>query len=103
MTYDSLSIYLAQCNDDLIAENVAIKAVITAMRAAMLNSAATSGRSEFMLNDGQTMIKGVNRDPAALQKTIALLKQELVDNENKINGRTYRMVDGKNFTGNNWY
>jgi hypothetical protein len=103
MIYDSLGTYLAQNSADLQAENTALKNIISGLQVAMLDNVASAGKSEFMLNNGQTTIKGVNRDPAAIMKTIQMVKQLLTDNENKINGRTYVMKDAKNFTNNGWY
>lgn len=101
MIYNSLGIYISSFKDDLAAENEAIKAIIAALRIAQLDSAqvGNSATSEFSIDDGQSIIKGVNRDPRILQQTIDLLKQNLFENENRINGRVFRNVDAKNFGG----
>lgn len=90
---------MAQSAGDLAAEIELIKPVIAQLRLSLLEAAGNAGTGEFMINDGQTTIKGINRNPMAIMQTIQVLQQWMTDNENKINGRVSRNVDSKNFYG----
>jgi len=80
-----------------------VRALITALFDAQLKAALTGNISEYWLDDGQTKIKTVNRSPTELAATITELERMEQTYMRQLNKTGYvRLVDGKNFTGNNW-
>lgn len=103
MIYDSLALYVAQSKGNLIEENVLLQQVLDALKTAMLNGIGNSNTQEFMLNDGQTIIKGINRNPIDLMKMMRAIKELMMENQNRINGRVFKNVDAKNFIDDQYY
>lgn len=98
--YNSASIYIKSATD-LNAKIIAVQAVIDALYAQILVLAEQdSPIQEYMLNDGQTVIKGVYSSPSSITKTIDILEKQKNQFINQLNGRHVRMIDSKNFTGN---
>lgn len=98
MYYDNAAIYIEE-TADLLIRIQRITAVIAALETNMLTSAATGSISEYSLDDGQTKIRTVYRDTIQVAAAITgfeRIKQRYI---NQLNGRTFRLVDGKNFTG----
>jgi len=58
--------------------------------------------SEYSLDDGQTKIRAVYRGVEGITKTIEALNKMRIYYVNQQTGRRFRLVDGKNFTGNNY-
>lgn len=76
---------------------VKIDAIITALEATALKSAANDDISEYSLDDGQTKIKTAYKGTESVLKSIESfikLKEYYV---NKLNGRVIRLVDGQSF------
>lgn len=98
--YDSADKYI-ECASDLRSKIARIDTIISALETSALKAAATNNISEYSLNDGQTVIRTVyNSAQAVLDSIMAFerIKQMYV---NRLNSRTFRLVDGKNFTGRN--
>lgn len=96
MYYDSTEIYISSASN--LREKIArIDAIITALEAAALKGAATGHLDEVSLDDGQTKIKTLYRNATQIAASITqfeAIKQRYV---NQLNGRSMRLVDGKNF------
>lgn len=72
-----------------------IDAIITALEATALKSAANDDISEYSLDDGQTKIRTAYKGTESVLKSIESfikLKEYYV---NKLNGRVIRLVDGQ--------
>lgn len=94
--YDSCGLYI-QSFTDLAGKINAIDAIIDALINQGIATAGNQGIAEYQLNDGQTIIKQIYRDSASLSRAIAdyeRIKQIYV---NRMNGRVFRAIDGKNF------
>lgn len=80
-----------------------VRALITALLDAQLKAALTGNISEYWLDDGQTKIKTVNRSSVEISNAILALERMEQTYMRQLNKTGYiRLVDGKNFTGNNW-
>lgn len=105
VTFDSESIYVDSNLTGLTRRAaLKLKAIrIEAIQDALLTAALTAaaqGSNEYMLNDGQTIIKLTHRTPEQIQRAYdayEVIRQRIV---NQLNGRMVRLMDGKNFTGN---
>lgn len=93
--YDTCGLYFASKTDarDKIA---AIDAVIDALLTTVLTNITKAPISEYMLNDGQTIIKEVYRDPNKVVEVINTLKMIKQQYANDINGRVHTLISGKN-------
>ena len=103
MIYDSLAVYVSQSKGNLIEENQLLQQVLDSLKIALLDGIGNSNTQEFMLNDGQTIIKGINRNPLDLQKMMKAIKELMMENENRINGRVWKSVNARNFMDNRFY
>jgi hypothetical protein len=107
ITFDSEAIYIDSSLNGLT-RRARLKTMvlrIEAIQDALLTSAlqaAAKGANEYMLNDGQTIIKMVNRTPEQMSKAHAEYEKIKNDIINQLNGRMVRLVDSKNFTGNRY-
>lgn len=83
-----------------IEEKIAkIDEIIDALYEQMLKLAQTNTPiNEYMLNDGQTIVKGIYRTSTSIVNTINILTMQRNRYANK-GRRVYQMVDVKNFTG----
>lgn len=96
--YDSAAGYIESATT-IEGRITAIEAIITALLTTAANAAANEYITEYSLDDGQTKIRTAYRGTAAIMasiKSFESLKQYYM---NKVNGRVFRLVDGKNFTG----
>jgi hypothetical protein len=101
--FSSTRQYILSCNS--IADKIiAIDKVIEALFLLMLEPEVIEKQyiSEYSLDDGQTKIRAVYRGVDGITKTIASLNKMRIYYVNQQTGRRFRMVDGKNFTGNNY-
>lgn len=98
--FDTCGLFL-ESKTDLRAKVTAIDAIITALYSQLLATAQGTGGSisEYQLNDGQTIIKQVYQGADSITKGIQSLRVMRQDYINQINGRVFRAVDSKNFTG----
>jgi hypothetical protein len=98
--YDSASIYI-DSRTTLRAKITAIDAIIAALEVSALKAAAGESIEEYWLDDGQTKIKTIRRTSEQIAKSILSFEQIKQRYVNQLNGRVFRLVDGKNF--NNLY
>jgi hypothetical protein len=92
LQYDSAALYIdsAQSKKDKITK---IDEIISALTTASLNSAVFADLEEYLVDNGQTKIKSVYRNPDQIITSIRRfmqIKQLLV---NDLNGRIVRLVD----------
>lgn len=98
ITYSSAEVFLDRCGDDPRAAVADCDLIIKGLRKAMIAAAVNGGISEYDLDDGQTKIKQVYRNPQEVMRSINAflgLKHYYL---NLINGNVVRLVDGKNMT-----
>lgn len=81
------------------AKIIALDAVIDALITTVLKAAATGNVTEYELDTGQTKIKTNYRNPKEVSDAITALQTVREYYVNQINGRRFRLVDTKNFTG----
>ncbi len=98
--YDSASIYI-DSRTTLRAKITAIDAIIAALEVSALKAAEGESIEEYWLDDGQTKIKTIRRTSEQIAKSIFNFEQIKQRYVNSLNGRVFRLVDGKNF--NNLY
>lgn len=96
--YDSAGIYINE-SADLHGRVVRIDQVIDALLTTAADSAAsgTGNYKEYSLDDGQTKIRTVYSTIADIYASINALEKLKQLYLNRINGRVFRLVDGKNF------
>lgn len=73
--FDSEKMFLLEGKCDAKSMIAKIDQIIAALLVVALNSAGTSDMGEYFLNDGQTTIKAVYRNPAEVQATIQKYRQ----------------------------
>lgn len=78
------------------------KAILVALEDAALKAASNIDITEYTLDDGQSKISTVYRDPVQIERAINLFTKQLVRWENKLFGRSVKLVDSKNFTGRSY-
>lgn len=99
VTFDSASIYIDSATSNK-AKVVAIDAIIDGLLSTAAKAATDENITEYMLNDGQTIIKSVYRGSEAIYASIAAFERLKQMYMNRINGRMVRLVDSKNFIRN---
>lgn len=82
---------------DLKARLVRIDAIIRALEDTALKSAATGEITEYTLDDGQTKISQVYRNPAEVERSITAYERIRERIINKLTGRMVRLSDESNF------
>jgi len=58
--------------------------------------------SEYSMDDGQMKVKAVYKDISSIMTSIEALNKMRTYYVNKSTGRSFRLIDGKNFTGNSF-
>jgi hypothetical protein len=99
MQYDSLQQYIQTSPTQKVAKIQHLQQIMDAMDDALLAIAAKGAVTEFVLNDGQTVVKGVYNSAAsikAIQDSLQLRINKLV---NQVNGRVSIITDAKNMQG----
>ena len=91
--YNNIVLYV-NCSDDTKEKITRINAIITALEDSELNAAANGDISEYWLDDGQTKIKTVFRDPKAIENTIQALIRRRTRLQNICAGYRYGLQDG---------
>lgn len=95
--FSSAYIYIESCSD-LRAKIAAIEAIQAALETSALTAATTGHISEYMLNDGQTIIKAIYRNVSEITRSINDLEKIKQRYIIKLNGgRMTRLMDEKNF------
>ena len=91
-TFETITIYLetATCLKDKITK---MDAIITALEDAALKGAEGVDIDEYWLDDGQTKIKNIFRDPNQIFKAIISYERIRQMYLNRLNGRSFRLVD----------
>ena len=90
--YNNISLYLedATCLKDKI---VKLDAIITALEDSALKGAEAQDIDEYWLDDGQTKIKNVFRDPNQIFNAIINYEKMRQIYLNRLNGRGMRLID----------
>lgn len=94
--FDNCNLYI-ESKTTIAGKIAAIDSVITSLYSALLKAANNEDVSEYQLNDGQTIIKQVNRGVKGITQSIQALRIIRQDYINQINGRVFRGMDSKNF------
>ena len=92
--YDSFGIYITSKRTSR-ERIVAIDAVIDALINTSLDAAGSANMMEYDLDDGQSKIKTMYRSPDEITKAIFAFEKLKEMYINKLNKRTFRMVDEK--------
>lgn len=92
--YDSEAIYIETATT-IAGKIIKLDAIILALETEALNRAANEGISEYSLDDGQTKIKTVYRSTKDILNSIQSFIKMKEYYYNKLNGRVYRLTDGK--------
>lgn len=101
VVFDSAAIYIESATT-VKAKIVRIEAIITALETTALKAAETGNISEYSLDDGQTKIQTMYRNPMEVQRSIEafeMIKQRYI---NQLNGRVMRLVDSQSFNRNRY-
>jgi hypothetical protein len=98
VVYERADIYIQSCTT-LKDKITAIDNIIDALFATALKAAAGDNISQYMLNDGQTIINATYKGVHQIQASIAVFERLRQMYINRLNGRVIRLVDSKNFTG----
>lgn len=101
MIYDSLTQFLADSTGDMKERIVRLQQLRDSMENALIEIAAKGAVTEFQINDGMTVIKGVYNSVTAINGAIDLIDRRIIRLQNMINGRVTTIIDGKNM--NNQY
>lgn len=90
--FENITLYIetATCLKDKI---IKLDAIIAALEDAALKGAETQDIDEYWLDDGQTKIKNVFRDPNAIFQAILNYDKMRQIYINRLNGRGMRLVD----------
>ena len=102
MVYESVGCFLTQKKTTL-EKIAALEAIVTALTETLLIGAGDANISEYMLNDGQTVIKGVYRSTDAIIKAIKDTEALIIYYRSRIVSGSVRMVDAKNLYLRNYY
>ncbi len=101
VVYSSCGKYIESCAT-LEAKIAAIDVILEALENQALSAAGKEGVLEYKLNDGQTIIQETYRGSVSIAKAIndfETIKQRYI---NRLTGRVFRAVDGKNFPTNRY-
>lgn len=101
--YDSAAIYL-ESQPTALAKIAAINEIQAALLIAAVDAATKGNISEYMLNNGQTVIKTVYKNDKEIYDSydrLEVLKQRLINQS--VNGRMVRLSDQVNFIGRRRY
>jgi len=90
--YTSISLYIESATD-LEDKVVKYNAIISALEDAALKGAEMQDIEEYWLDDGQTKIKNVYRNPNDIFKAILSYERLRQICLNKLNGRGMRLID----------
>lgn len=93
--------YIESCKT-LKARIAACDAIIDALIIAAGKAAAGENITQYTLNDGQTIISTTKRSSSDISASIIGIERIRNLYVNKSTGRVFRLVDGKNLTGNGY-
>lgn len=97
--YSSADIYIESCTT-LRAKIAAISAIQDALLTSALKAAAKGSISQYSLNDGQTIISATYRNAKEINDAYTSFETVKQIYINRLNGRSVRLLDSKNFNGN---
>lgn len=99
LEFDSADLYIESATSlkDKVAK---IDIVITALLATAAKSAANAHITSYSIDNGQTKINAEYAGTAAVFESIKGFETLREYYKQKINGRVFRMMDGKNFNRN---
>jgi hypothetical protein len=95
MYYDSEAVYVLS-QTDALSKIAAIDNCIDVLLTSVLLSVGQATTQEYMLNDGQSIIKTIYRSPDQVIKSVSTLRMLRQQYINDVNPRQVRMVDAKN-------
>lgn len=96
MIYDSAGIFIESGNS--LSEKIQrIDLVISALLVLLVDNATAAQYKEYQLDDGQTKIRSVYNSPADIQTSINAMEKLKQMYVNRLNGRVFRLRDGRNF------
>jgi hypothetical protein len=96
-------VYFKSCGDYILSAKtlqdkiIKIDQVISALEDAAILGAVNEVRSEYKLNDGQTIIQQTFRGTAGIATAINNFEAIKQRYKNQLEGRTVRLMDSKNF------
>lgn len=93
-TYITIVDYIS-CSQDTNDKIARIDAIITALEDSLLLLAGNADVEEYRLDDGQTIIKTIFRDPDLLEKAINSLQRRKTRLINNCKGYRYRLMDNR--------
>lgn len=102
MVFLSFSDYIQSCTTAK-AQIAAIDEIISKLIVSAAAAAEGEHITQYSLNDGQTIISTTKRSAAQIQQSIIAFRRLRNDIVSDKTGRIYRLVDGKNFTGQNGF
>ena len=91
--YLDISTYIG-CSQDIKDKIARIDAIIELLEDSELKGAGKAHIEEYKLNDGQTRIETVFRDPSAIEKAILALERRRNRLKNQCAGYRYGLIDG---------
>lgn len=99
--YDSADIYIESASS-LRDKIQRIDQVIDGLISNALKAASNDNIEEYSLNDGQTIIRTTYRGAEAVQKSINAFESIKQMYVNRLNGRSFRLVDSKSISGSRY-
>lgn len=96
MIYNSAGVYVESAAS-IQEKIVRIDQVISALTILLIDNSSAALYKEYQLDDGQTKIRSVYNTPVDIGNSIRNMEQLKQMYINKLNGRTFRLVDGRNF------
>lgn len=102
MIFTSAGLYIASATD--IKTKVArIDAIIDALWIVAADAATVDNITEYSVDNGQTKIQAMYKSAAQVEASIQAFQKQRQFYINQLpGGRVFRLVDGKNFNGNNY-
>lgn len=96
IVFDSADLYI-ESTTDLRSKITRLNQVIDALISASIKGAANANMEEYSLDDGQTKIRAKYKDMAQIQAAINAFEKAKQIYVNRLNGRSFMLVDGKSF------
>jgi hypothetical protein len=94
--FDSCGLFI-ESQTSLAAKIAALDSIIDTLYSVLVRVAGGEDVQEYQLNTSQTIIKLSGRSVSQITASIQALKIQREDYINRLNGRTIRMMDSKNF------
>ncbi len=91
--YENIVLYIG-CSSDKKEQIARINTLIKALEDTELLAAGNADIEEYRLDDGQTIVKAINRDISSIENTIAKLIKRRTKLQNECVGFRYGLQDG---------